>query len=74
LGRDHEFEVVHSVTLFAQYLREGRLKLDKSVFADQRCTYQDPCNVSRNGGCGKDAREIIQYLCEDFVEMEPHGD
>jgi Fe-S oxidoreductase len=74
LGRDHEFEVVHSVTLFAQYLREGRLKLDKSVFADQRCTYQDPCNVSRNGGCGKDAREVIQYLCEDFVEMEPHGD
>ena len=74
LGRDHKFEVVHSVTLFAEYLREGRLRLDKSVFAEERCTYQDPCNVSRNGGCGKDAREIIQYLCEDFVEMEPHGD
>ena len=66
--------MVHAVTLYAEYLREGRLKLDKSVFGDQRCTYQDPCNVSRNGGCGKDAREIIQYLCEDFVEMEPHGD
>ena len=74
LGRDHNFEVVHAVTLYAEYLREGRLKLDKSVFAEERCTYQDPCNVSRNGGCGEDAREIIKYLCEDFKEMEPHGD
>jgi Fe-S oxidoreductase len=74
LGRDHNFEVVHAVTLYAEYLREGRLKLDKSVFADQRCTYQDPCNVSRNGGCSRHAREIIKYLAEDFVEMEPHGD
>ena len=24
------------------------------------------------GGCAQDAREVIQYLCEDFVEMEPH--
>ena len=50
LGRDQKFEVVHSVLLFSEYLREGRIKLDKSVFADERCTYQDPCNVSRNGG------------------------
>ena len=74
LGRDHKFQVVHSVSLFAEYVREGRLKLDKSVFAEERCTYQDPCNVSRNGGCGQDAREVIKYLCEDFVEMEPHGE
>lgn len=74
LGRDHRFEVVHSVTLFAEYLRDGRIKLDKGVFAKERCTYQDPCNVSRNGGCARDAREIVKYLCEDFVEMEPHGE
>lgn len=74
LGRDHRFEVVHSVSLFAEYLREGRIKLDKSVFARERCTYQDPCNVSRNGGASRAAREVIRYLCEDFVEMEPHGE
>jgi Fe-S oxidoreductase len=57
------------VTLYAEYLREGRIKLDKSVWANERITYQDPCNVSRNGGCGRDAREIAKYLCENFVEM-----
>ena len=30
--------------------------------------------MSRNGGCARDAREIVKYLCEDFVEMEPHGE
>ena len=74
LGRDHKFEVVHSVLLFSEYLREGRIKLDKSVFANERCTYQDPCNVSRNGGLARAGREVVRYLTDDFVEMEPHGE
>jgi Fe-S oxidoreductase len=74
LGRDHKFEVVHSVLLFSEYLREGRIKLDKSVFANERCTYQDPCNVSRNGGLARAGREVVKYLTDDFVEMEPHGE
>ena len=74
LGRDQKFEVVHSVLLFSEYLREGRIKLDKSVFASERCTYQDPCNVSRNGGLARAGREVVKYLTDDFVEMEPHGE
>ena len=74
LGRDHKFEVVHSVLLFSEYLREGRIKLDKSVFANERCTYQDPCNVSRNGGLARAGREVVRYLTDNFVEMEPHGE
>lgn len=74
LGRDHQFEVVHSVQLFSEYLRQGRIKLDKSVFAGERCTYQDPCNVSRNGGLARTGREVVKYLTDNFVEMEPHGE
>jgi Fe-S oxidoreductase len=66
--------VVHSVQLFAEYLREGRINLDKSVFAGERCTYQDPCNVSRNGGLARAGREVVNHLTDDFVEMEPHGE
>jgi Fe-S oxidoreductase len=37
-------------------------------------TYQDACNISRNGGLWKEGREIIKYIAKDFRDMEPNSE
>jgi Fe-S oxidoreductase len=67
-------EVVHSVRLFYEYLRDGRIKIDPSKIIEEPVTYQDPCNVSRNGGLWEEGRKIIEYLAKDFRDMSPNRD
>jgi Fe-S oxidoreductase len=63
--------VVHSVQLFYEYVRDGRLKLDKTKITEP-VTYQDPCNVSRNGGLCEEPRFIMDQLVTNFVDMQPN--
>ncbi|MBW2617841.1 MAG: (Fe-S)-binding protein [Deltaproteobacteria bacterium] len=72
LGEPHPFEVVHSVQLFADYIRSGRIKIKEQGFTEP-ITYQDPCNVSRNGGLAGDARYLMRTLCSDFRDMMANG-
>ncbi|RME79059.1 MAG: (Fe-S)-binding protein [Chloroflexi bacterium] len=72
LGHRYPFPVTSFVELQAQYLKEGRLKLDPAV-NDKRVTYHDPCNQARNGGIVDEPRYILRRAVMDFVEMEPHG-
>ncbi len=65
--------VVHSVRLFYEYLRDGRIKIDPDKMLVEPVTYQDPCNVSRNGGLWKEGREIIKYIARDFRDMTPNS-
>jgi len=65
-------EVVHSVRLFYEYLRDGRIKIDPAKIIEEPVTYQDPCNVSRNGGLWEEGRKIIEYLAKDFRDMSPN--
>jgi len=65
--------VVHSVRLFYEYLRDGRIKIDPDKMLTEPVTYQDPCNVSRNGGLWKEGREIIKYVARDFRDMTPNA-
>lgn len=65
-------EIVHSVKLFYEYLRDGRIKIDPDKILTEPVTYQDPCNVSRNGGLWEEGRKIIQFLAEDFRDMSPN--
>lgn len=58
--------------LFAKYLREGRIKIDPEKRIKERVTYQDPCNLSRSGDLAEYGRELISYLADDFVEMQPN--
>jgi Fe-S oxidoreductase len=67
-------EVVHFVRLMYEYLRDGRLKIDPAKKIKDPITYQDPCNVSRNGGLWEEARKIIPYIAEDFRDMTPNRD
>ncbi|MBU1275226.1 MAG: (Fe-S)-binding protein [Proteobacteria bacterium] len=62
--------VIHSVELFRDIMRDGKIKL-KHKFK-HKVTFQDPCNVSRNGGLWDIGRELVNLLCEDFVDMTPN--
>ena len=72
VGHRYPFRVMSFVELQAQYIREGRIKLDPTV-NDKRVTYHDPCNLARNGGVVEEPRYILRHTVMDFVEMEPHG-
>ena len=50
------------------YLREGRIKLDKSKLSGP-ITYHDPCQIARNAGVMDEPRYILQHLTDDFREM-----
>jgi Fe-S oxidoreductase len=67
-------EIVHSVQLFYEYLKDGRIEIDPAKRFKEPVTYQDPCGISRNGGLWKTARKIIPYLADDFREMSPCKD
>jgi Fe-S oxidoreductase len=67
-------EIVHFVRLMYEYLRDGRLKIDTAKKIKEPITYQDPCNVSRNGGLWEEARKIIPYIADDFRDMAPNRD
>jgi Fe-S oxidoreductase len=68
---EHPFKVITFVELIARYLKEGRIKLDKSK-TKGRITYHDPCQIARNGGIYEQPREILKRLTDDFVEMQPN--
>jgi Fe-S oxidoreductase len=72
IGHSYPFQVMSFVELQAQYIQEGRLKLDPTV-NDKRVTYHDPCNQARNGGIIEEPRYILRQTVMDFIEMEPHG-
>lgn len=72
LGHSYPFPVISFVELQAQYIREGRLKLDPTR-NPKRVTYHDPCNQARSGGIIEEPRYILRHSVMDFVDMEPHG-
>jgi Fe-S oxidoreductase len=63
--------VVHSVELFHDYLRDGRIKLKDRI--KEPTTVQDPCNVIRNGGLAEKNRALAAMLSEDFRPMKNQG-
>ncbi len=65
-------KIKHYVQLMHEYLRDGRIQIDPDKKIKEPITYQDPCNVSRNGGLWEHARKIIPYIAEDFRDMAPN--
>ena len=62
------FKVSSITEVHARYLKEGRIKLDKSKL-DGAVTYHDPCQIARNAGVIDEPRYILQHLTDDFREM-----
>jgi Fe-S oxidoreductase len=70
LSGEQPFEVSTITEVHARYIKEGRIKLDKSKFKEP-VTYHDPCQIARNGGVINEPRYILEHLTEDFREMTP---
>jgi Fe-S oxidoreductase len=76
-GIKPKFKVIHKVNLWAQWVREGRIKLDRSKNA-KRVTIHDPCNAVRKAKLSgiPDITDDLRYLageaCMDVVEMWPN--
>ncbi len=66
------FDTLTSVELLAEYVREGRIKLDKGK-NQERVTLHDPCNLVREGGIIDEQRYVLDHAVSSFVEMTPHG-
>ena len=70
LSGNQPFKVSSITEVHARYIREGRIKLDKSKFQGP-ITYHDPCQIARNGGIMDEPRYIIEHLTGDFRDMSP---
>jgi Fe-S oxidoreductase len=62
------FKVSSITEVHARYLKEGRIKLDKTRLKGT-VTYHDPCQIARNAGVMDEPRYILQHLTDDFREM-----
>jgi Fe-S oxidoreductase len=72
LGRKFDFKALNLVELLGIYLRENRIRVDKSL-NHKTYTIHDPCNISRNGGLMSELRFVINQCVENVAEMNPHG-
>jgi Fe-S oxidoreductase len=72
LGEPFPFDVLTSVELIAEYIREDRIKVDPEKIK-AKVTLHDPCNLVRGGGIIEEQRYILKHCVSDFVEMNPHG-
>ena len=72
LQKHFPFKVMTSVECIANYIREGKIRLDPEKIKDV-VTLHDPCNLVRNGGILNEQRFILNQFVPGFVEMTPHG-
>ena len=72
LGREYDFEMITAVELISGYIKQGRIKLDKSL-NKELVTIHDPCNLVRNGGLLEEIRLVVSSSCSNYTEMDPHG-
>jgi len=64
------FKITSMMELMAKIIQQGKIKLDKSVWAGKRFTYHDSCNIARSGGVLEAPRIVIRACVDDFVELE----
>ncbi len=72
LGYQPSFQVRSFIEVMADYIKQGRIKVDPSA-NKERITYHDSCNVARVAGIVDEPRYILRSCVEDFVDMEPQG-
>jgi Fe-S oxidoreductase len=68
---DVPFVMESSIFTMLRYIKEGRIKVDKSRNS-RPVTYHDSCNMGRSCGLFEEPRELLQLVCSDFREMYPN--
>lgn len=71
LSKEYGLEVKSILEVVADYIREGRIRLDPSKNPEV-ITLHDPCNLVRLGGIVEEQRVILRHAAEKFVEMSPN--
>lgn len=72
LQHPFSFDVLTSVELLAEYIRDGRIRLDKGKNRES-VTLHDPCNLVREGGIIDEQRYVLSHAATTLIEMTPHG-
>jgi len=70
-GMDVPFPMESSVVTMLRYLKEGRIKVDKTRNTTP-VTYHDSCNNARSCGMFEEPREVLNLVVTDFREMYPN--
>jgi Fe-S oxidoreductase len=70
-GVDIPFEMESSVNSMLRYIKEGRIKVDKSRNTEL-VTFHDSCNNARSCGLYEEPRELLNLVCSNFQEMYPN--
>ncbi|TES87915.1 MAG: (Fe-S)-binding protein [Candidatus Aminicenantes bacterium] len=71
LSKKYDFEVKSILEIVADYIRQGRIKLDPSLNPNP-VTLHDPCNLVRLGGIVEEQRFILKNAVSHFIEMFPN--
>lgn len=69
--QDVPFEMESSVNTMLRYIKEGRIKVDKTRNPEP-VTFHDSCNNARSCGLFEEPRELLNLVCMDFREMHPN--
>ncbi len=70
-GGDNAPPVINIMEWTYEAWKAGKLEFRPNVI-EERVTYHDPCNIARSGWITEQPREILKYICRDFVEMTPN--
>jgi len=68
---DVSFDMESSVNTMLRYIKEGKIKVDKSRNTEP-VTFHDSCNNARSCGLFEEPRELLELVCSDFREMYPN--
>jgi Fe-S oxidoreductase len=73
LSNAADIPIVHTIDECLKYIKEDRIKLDKSA-NNTIVTYHDPCNMARATGYIEQPRQLLKSLVDEklFVEMCPN--
>jgi Fe-S oxidoreductase len=69
--RDLTFDAESSVITMLRYIKEGKIKVDKTKNPGSY-TFHDSCNNARSCGLTEEPRELLSLVVEDFREMYPN--
>ncbi len=70
-GINVDFPMESSVITMLEYIRKGKIKVDKSKNKIP-VTFHDSCNNARSCGLYEEPRDLIKLVCSDFREMYPN--
>ncbi len=69
--KDVNFTMESSVLTMLEYIKSGKIKVDKSRNTEL-VTFHDSCNNARSCGLTEEPRELLKLVCENFQEMYPN--